>query len=119
MDQTPGTEIWLSYIRDQYTPKNLFQKDVLAFAKNYDRLLTTDPQQWIAGLKQEIEAIHERHKRCKILRVSHYNYGRIDGDDVNVAIGDLMYFRLIKVSGRHTKAGVQPFLPFEKGGVES
>ena len=101
------------------TAQNQYQKELIKAVNKYDRLLTSEPDNFVKELILKNTTIHAKYHRCKLVSIDP-SYGFRDGDRKIVFYangGTLFSITLKLVSGNYDQAGVQPFITFKKGGV--
>lgn len=105
-------QIWFSEIRDWTTTKNKFHREVVDCLIKYDCLLTETPEGLAEQIVNDVTTIHKSHPRCHPLGIE---FTRLGGTgEYWIEVGNLMKFKLIKIKGRFSRVGVQPFLTFSK-----
>ena len=99
-----------------YTSQNQYQKELISAVNKYDRLITSEPENFVKDLIFKNTTLHAKYPRCKLVAIDP-NYGFREGDRKIVFYangGTLFSITLKLVVGNFDQAGIQPFIPFEK-----
>lgn len=108
-------------VRMAYNAKNEYQSAVIIAVRTYDRLLTTEPENFLAALQFQLKNLHTQWPRTKMVSVDLNWYRGMKGDiSINIygTGGNLLItIDVKKINGRFDQAGIQPFIPFGEGGV--